>query len=412
MGRAMHGSPTTESAHPLRGNLEPSRARSHTVPVVVISGVAVILVTTVALVQRAESRVNKVSLAATARPVTVIAARETTFRESRKYVGTLRPWIEADVGPQFISVYVDTVLVRPGATVKRGEVLATMDCRNATAASQAVSAEARAIDTRQQAVAHEAARVQSLLDGGFVSPNEAEMKSAQSASEEAQLAAQRAKLAATTLEVNDCVLRAPFDGEIATRTIDPGAFVRPGTSVVSVVDRNTVRMTFDVPESDFDVVSPGTPVKILVVATGKTVMGSISRRSPSADPDTRTVHLEVDLADKERAIPVNTTGEATIEVGEPIRATAIPLPAASITGKQAAVLVVDGGVAHKKTFPVLGERGSDLYVASDLKPGSLVVTEGRFALANGEAVTPHEVAYGKELSTIDSASPKKPELRP
>ena len=32
-----------------------------------------------------------------------------------------------------------------------------------------------------------------------------------------------------TLEVNDCVLRAPFDGEIAARSVDPGAFVRPGT---------------------------------------------------------------------------------------------------------------------------------------------------------------------------------------
>jgi multidrug efflux pump subunit AcrA (membrane-fusion protein) len=142
--------------------------RSQVIPVLVTAGVLAILATTVALVRRAESHVNKVPLVASARPVTVIAARAATYRESRTYVGTLRPWIEADIGPQFLSVYVDTVLVRPGATVKRGEVLATMDCRNATAASQAVAAEARAIDTRQQAVAHEAARVQTLLDGGFV----------------------------------------------------------------------------------------------------------------------------------------------------------------------------------------------------------------------------------------------------
>jgi RND family efflux transporter MFP subunit len=390
--------------------------RSRVIPYVVTAGVLAVLATTIALVHRAESRVNKVSLSATARPVTVIAARATTYRESRTYVGTLRPWIEADVGPQFLSAYVDTVLVRPGATVKRGEVLATMDCRNATAASQAVAAEARAIDTRQRAVAHEAARVQSLLDGGYVSPNEAEMKAAQSASEEAQLAAQRAKLAATSLEVNDCILRAPFDGEVATRTIDPGAFVRPGTPVVSVVDRNTIRMTFDVPESDFDVVTPGAPVKILVVATGKTINGGISRRSPSADPDTRTVHVEVDLADRERAIPVNTTGQATIEVGEPAPATAVPLPAASITGSQAAVFVVEGGVARKKTFPVLGERGSDVYLAGDLKPRTLVITEGRFALANGDAVAAHEVQYASasasELSSSSSALIGKPEARP
>jgi RND family efflux transporter MFP subunit len=386
--------------------------RSPVIPVVVTAGVLAILVATIALVRRAELRANGVPLAAKARPVTVVAARDTTYRESRTYVGTLRPWIEADVGPQFLSVYVDTVLVRPGATVARGEVLATMDCRNATAASQAVAAEARALDTRQRAVAHEAARVQSLLDGGFVSPNEVEMKAAQSASEEAQLAAQRAKLAATSLEVNDCVLRAPFDGEIATRTIDPGAFVRPGTPVVSVVDRTTVRTTFDVPENDFDVVAPGAPVKILVVATGKTVNGGISRRSPSADPETRTVHVEVDLPDRERAIPVNTTAQATIEVGEPVRATAVPLPAASITGTQAALFVVEGGVARKKTFPVVGERGSDVYLAADLRPGTLVITEGRFALANGDAVAAHEVQYATELSSSSPAPSGKPEPRP
>src|ERR1700690_2249321 len=124
------------------------------------------------------------------------------YRETRTYVGTLRPWVEANVGPQFVSAYIDTVLVRPGATVKRDEVLATLDCRNASASSQAVAAEARAIDARQHAFAHESARIRTLLDGGFVSPNEAEQKSAQSAAEEAQLASQRAKLASTRLEVS------------------------------------------------------------------------------------------------------------------------------------------------------------------------------------------------------------------
>jgi RND family efflux transporter MFP subunit len=363
------------------------------IPALVTAGVLGVIALGWALVLRAEGKVNKVALAEAPRPVTVIPASDTTFRDSRSYVGTLRPWIEASVGPQFISAYVDTVLVRPGAVVKRGEVLATLDCRNASAQNQAVAAEARAIETRQRAVADQAARMQSLLDGGFIDPNTVQQNQAQSVSEEAQLAAQRAKLTAQTLEVNDCILRAPFDGEIATRTSDPGAFVRPGNAIVSVVDRNTVRMTFDVPESDFDAVSAGTPVSIHVVATDKTLTGAISRRSPSADPDTRTVHVECDLADPHREIPVNTTGEARIEVGQPIHATAVPLYAASITGTKAALFVVEKGVARKSTYPVLGERGSDLFLDTSLKAGTLVVTEGRTALSNGEKVAASQIAY-------------------
>jgi len=384
-----------------------TEARSPLVPVVVLASTVGVLAVGGLLVWRAQSKVNGVALASAPRPVTVIAASASTFRDSRKYVGTLRPWIEANVGPQFISAYVDTVLVRPGAVVKRNEVLATLDCRFSSASSQAVAAEARAIDFTQVAVAHESTRIQSLLDGGFVSPNEAEQKAALSASEEAKLASQRAKLASTTLEVNDCIARAPFDGEIATRTIDPGAFARPGTAIVSVVDRNIVRMTVDVPENDFRFVSPGATVSLHVIATDETRPASISRRSPSADPDTRTVHVEIDVADPKRLIPVNTTGELRIEVGEAVPATIVPLYAASVSGSKATLFVVEEGVAHKRTIPMLGEQGSDLFVDPLLKPGTAVVTEGQFLLEDGERVAPKQVPYGKAQAKATPTEPSK-----
>src|SRR6185312_4887845 len=167
------------------------------------------------------------------------------FQPTRSYVGTLEPWVSASVGPQLVSAYIDTVLVRPGSVVKQGEVLATLDCRDASAQSQAVAGAARAIDARQKALASEAARVQGLVAGNFISPNEVDQKTAASMAEAAELESMKAKLAHTTLEVNDCVLRAPFDGEVATRSMDPGGFVRPGMAIVSVVDRSTVRFTTD-----------------------------------------------------------------------------------------------------------------------------------------------------------------------
>jgi len=378
--------------------------RSAVIPAVIGAGVVGVLLAGGLLVRRAESKISDVPLSARAKPVTVVAAQAARFRDQRSYVGTLRPWIEAQVGPQFISAYVDTVLVRPGAVVKRGEVLATLDCRNASASSQAVTAEARAIDAQQRALADEAARMESLLDGGYIDPNTVQLKKAESAARLAQLAAQRAKMAATTLEVNDCVLRSPFDGEIATRTADPGAFVRPGNAIVSVVDRTTVRMTFDVPEDDFSVVSPETALSVRLLATGRTLSGAIARRSPSADSDTRTVHVEVDLSDPKKEIPVNTTGEARIDVGEAQPATAVPLDSASISGSKAALFVVADGVAHKATYRTLGERGGTLYVDTSLAPGAQVVTEGRAVLAEGDRVAAKLASFTAEPTGTASAS--------
>ena len=45
------------------------------------------------------------------------------------------------------------------------------------------------------------------------------------------------------------------------------------------------------------------------------------------------MHFEVDLPNGDHEIPVDTTGEATLDVGKPEPATEVPLYAASVRGK-------------------------------------------------------------------------------
>jgi membrane fusion protein, multidrug efflux system len=387
-----------------RGPGPPLRSR---IPLGIAGGVAGVLVLGGLLLWNAAGRTNKVALAASPKPVSVVRARAASYRPTRTYVGTLQPWVEANVGPQLVSAYVDTVLVRPGAAVKRGEVLATLDCRDASASTKAIAARARALDAHQKAIADEAARTQGLLGGGFVSPNEAEQKTSESASEEAQLEAERATLARSTLQVNDCVLRAPFTGEVAARFVDPGGFARPGSSLVTIVDRSTVRLTADAPEIDFALVSPGTKVVVHLFAIERDVTATITRRAPAADPATRTVHFEIDVPDPARAIPVGTTGDVRVEVGAPMPATELPLFAATVRGAKASLFVVDGGTARRRTVAVLGEVGGSLFVAPELLPGTAVVAEGRALLEEGDAVAFKELAggWGQEPVRADGGRP-------
>lgn len=338
------------------------------------------------LLRASEVAVNTVALADEPKGVTVTLARGATFREERRYVGTLEPWLEAAVGPQLASGYVDTVLVRPGAIVKRGQVLATLDCRNAAASSRAIAHQARALEQRQRAAAREASRLGELLAGGYAAPNEVEQKQAQAAASEAQIQALQAQAAGKSLEVGDCVLRAPFDGEVSARLVDPGAFARPGSALVRVVDRSVVRLTADVPEVDYRVVSPKTPVRVTILATGKELTGVVARRAPAAAPSTRTVHVEIDLPNAARELPVGTTAEVHVGVGEPVAATEIPLLAAKVRGKSAAVFVVDGSVARKLDVGVLGERGGSLFLKPELPAGAQVVTQGRSLLSHDDRV--------------------------
>ena len=369
-----------------------TRHRS-TVPLVIALTVVAVVLIAAALAWHAESRTNKVALASQPRPVAVIAAKAEPFRVVHTYVGALRPWVDARVGPQFISAYVMTVLVRPGAVVKANQVLATLDCRYASQEQAALAAKAQSIAKRQRATADQAARTQSMLDGGFVSANESEVVTASSESQSDDLDAQKATLSKSALDVHDCILRAPFDGEISVRLVDPGSFVRPGAEMLGVVDRSTVRMTADAPEGDFGAVSPGAAVTVHVVALNLDIPATISRRAPSADPATRTVHFEIDIPDPKREIPVDTTGLIHVPVGQPVEATAVPIKAVQIDDNKASFFTVDGATAHKQVIVELGEVGPELFFPpGDLKAGTLVALEGRALLNEGDRVTATTVA--------------------
>jgi len=363
------------------------------IPIVIVGATLALALLGAFMVWHAGHKVNHTTLAGVSRPVSVVEAKAGSYRDSRTYVGTIQPWIEADIGPQYISAYVQTVLVRPGDVVAEGAVVATLDCSNPSASSRAAAMQARAVDARHRALADESVRVQSLLDGGFVAQNESEQKSAQSEAEQAQLLEANAKLSSASLDVKDCILRAPFAGEISTRVVDPGAFVRPGTTIVSIVDRNVLRVTADAPEKDFDVVSVGTTVAITALSTGSKVDAKISRRAPKADPATRTIHFEVDVADPNRTIPVGTTGTINIDVGHPTSATEIPVYAATVIEDKAALFVVDRGIAHKRDVEILGEVGGTLFLRPEQLPvGTVVVSEGQALLENNDHVEAKEDA--------------------
>ncbi len=362
-------------------------SRGIAVPSAIVGIVVVLFGVGAGFLARAKAKVEHVALADAPKGVSAVHAKATTYRPTRRFVGTVDPWVSARVGPQIVSAYVGSVLVRPGDAVKRGDVVATLDCKEQAAESQAVAAQARALEEREKAIAGEAARVEQLAQGGFVSANDLDQHKAQQAANEAQIQSLRAELAGKGLAVGDCVMRAPFDGEVGARLLDPGGYVHPGSTVVTVVDRRMLRIAADAPEVDAKSVGVKTPVRIRLLALGTELQAVVARRAPSADPATRTIHFEIDLERGELEVPVGTTAEITVDVGTATDATEVPLTAAKVRGDKANVFVVDHGVAKAKAVAILGEREGSLYLARDLPPDTVVVTEGRGLLRDGDSVS-------------------------
>jgi hypothetical protein len=133
----------------------------------------------------------------------------------------------------------------------------------------------------------------------------------------------------------------------------------------------------------------GAPVRIDVLATGATLFAAVTRRAPKADPATRTIHFEIDVADPHRQIPTSTTAMVHMNVGKPVPATRIPLDAATQEEGKAKIFVVENNVAHLRQLALLGERGDGLYFDPRTLPANTqIVTEGRSLLSDGDTVAP------------------------
>jgi multidrug efflux pump subunit AcrA (membrane-fusion protein) len=168
-----------------------------------------------------------------------------------------------------------------------------------------------------------------------------------------------------------------------------------------------MRVTVDASEKDLEALAPSTMVQIDVLATGTHLSAPISRRAPRVDPRTRTIHFEVDVPDPQRQYPVGATAIVHVEVGKPVPATEVPIYAATQDEGKAKLFVVENDVAHAKTLPVTGEVGGAVYFAlSALPAGSLVVTEGRALLSDGDRVLAHVEAEASDKGvTEDDAGP-------
>ena len=117
----------------------------------------------------------------------------------------------------------------------------------------------------------------------------------------------KAAIEVAQLNVDETVLRAPFDGIVSARSGTVGAWAAGGggassTGVVTLVSATT-EVTFDVETSLISQVEIGAPVTITVDAyPDQKFSGKVTRISPTADTSTRTFRVTAEPTDPDRKL--------------------------------------------------------------------------------------------------------------
>ena len=209
----------------------------------------------------------------------------------------------------------------------------------------------------------------------------------------ADVAVAEARIAHLKALMEYAVLRAPYDGVITRRFIDPGAFVRSaadGTTMplLAIASRGRIRLAMDVPEPAVPNVRPGTKVRLTIPALGtRTLSVVVSRTAWSLNPATRTMRIEVDLDNRDGTLQPGMYAKALIRI-EAESALTIPSAAIRVRAGETYLLVVQDGRAVEAPVTVGYDDGIRAAILDGLEGDELVITSATSAVAAGVSVKP------------------------
>lgn len=300
--------------------------------------------------------------------------------------GSLQPYKVVRVKSQ-VSGTVRGVSVDRGTTVRRGQVMATIEA--AGIRSQAIAAKANLALAKQKL---EAART--LNDAGAMA--DIDFRTAQAAYEAAQAQSAQAEEAAARSTIT-----APMSGVVSARAVDGGEAVGVDVDLFTIVNSDTLELSGQIPVDQAAQVRVGAPVAFTLNASpGRELSGRVARIDPVADPGTRQVGVYVQLANTKHSIIGGQFASGRI-VGERVK-DAVVIPELAVRGSadSAYVLVVAEGKVERRpvTVGTRDQATARVGISMGLEGGEQVIITPSLQLAPGTQVV---------LATEQAANPRE-----
>jgi len=307
--------------------------------------------------------------------------------------------------------FIKSIRVDRGSTVKQGELIAEIEAPELVAQRAQANAAYQSAESQLAAGQAKLAADQATYERvaaaaktpGVVAPNDLEIAEKNAQSDQANVdalrktadAAQEGLRAVTQLE-SYLRVTAPFDGQITTRYVHPGALVGPASgagAMTPIVHIETVtrhRLVVPVPENDVAGVPEGTPVNFTVPSfPGKTFTAPIARISHGVDVKTRTMPVELDVRDPKAELVPGTFCEVQWPVSRNYATLFVPASTVGSDLERTFVIRVRNGKTEWVDVKTGVRVENSIEVFGDLKEGDLIAIRGTDQLRPGVSVSPH-----------------------
>jgi membrane fusion protein, multidrug efflux system len=296
--------------------------------------------------------------------------------------GTLLANEDSDVAAGVMGKVV-SVHTERGSVVKKGDVLAKLDSRAASANLEEARAQVVQAKSQQTLANADCERNEKLFASGTLSAADHDRAQAQCRNAAAQVAGTQARLALLEINVSDASIRAPFDGVVSERVVSVGEYVQASSKVVTLVSLDPLRLQLSVPESSAAFIQKDQPVEFSLTAAPNVVhKAKVTFVGAGLRSGSRDLVVEALVANKAHTLLPGQFATARLQLGEqpmPV----VPRTALVEEGGRRKLFVVSDGRLEERFVQVSDGSGDAVGVMAGVRVGERVVAVARPDLRDG-----------------------------
>jgi membrane fusion protein (multidrug efflux system) len=294
---------------------------------------------------------------------------------------TLRGYVETPVYAK-IAGYLKTISVDKGDRVRNGQVVAMLESpelddqvRNASATYDLQ----RLTDRRNQTLRREGVIAAQTADEAHAAMLEA-----------------KATLSQLTSMQQYKVIRAPFDGIVMARYVDPGHLIpqqtapsSSNTPVIAIATLSPLRVYAEIPQSVAPFVHDGDPATITVTEfPQRKFTGTVTRHPPALTSATRTMLVEVDLPNQDHALLPGMYASMEFDVNIPAGVPTVPDDALIFREGKPFVPVVRDGRLRLAAVTLGYDNGVSVQISEGIANDDMVALNVGQTARDGDPVRP------------------------
>lgn len=203
-----------------------------------------------------------------------------------------------------------------------------------------------------------------------------------------QLESAKGKFEGSQAQLNYTELYSPINGLVTDRPLYPGEMPAAGTPLITVMDVSQIVARAHIPQQQAALLKPGDPATIIAPGNDEKIAGKVTIVSPALDPNSTTVEVWVQARNPVQKLRPGSNVEVEMIAGKVLDTIVVPASALLKNGEGATSVMVVGpdSRAHQHPVTVGVQQGNDVQIASGLKPGDSVITEGAFGLPDNTRV--------------------------